>query len=49
MDVIFKWILVVICSFVGSMFLITLIPNNVMFSFCLALILAFIWTKGDGK
>ena len=44
MDVIYIFILWVICSFVGLMLLALMIPNDVVFAFCTALVLAFVAT-----
>ena len=44
MNVIYIFLLWVICSFVGIMLLGILIPNDVVFAFCIALVLGFVAT-----
>lgn len=47
MDTVYKFLLWVICSFVGLIFLGSFIPNKVVFSFCVSLIIGFASTMGD--
>lgn len=42
MDAIYRWMLWVICSFVGTIILHNFIPNKVVFAFCVALVLGFV-------
>lgn len=47
MESVYKFLLWVICSFVGLILVSSLVPNKVIFSFVAALIIGFAATLGD--